>query len=286
MIVEFEKIGLIAGKGIYPELLLQGARKADVASIAIAAFTGETSESLVGQADAHEWVRVGQLGKMIKFFKKQGVRHAIMAGQITPGNLFDLRPDMRTLMMLGKLKQRNAESIFGAIGDELAKDGIELLDATTFMEDALVCAGHVFGPELVDRQLSDAAYAMEIAKQTSKLDIGQTVIVRHGTVLAVEAFEGTNECIRRGGGLGKGQALLAKVSKPNQDFRFDVPVIGPDTVRVAAESGVKALVLEAGRTLILDWDAVRRSCEEGGISVHGVATDATPARYGSAVGPK
>ncbi|QQL44285.1 LpxI family protein [Sulfuriroseicoccus oceanibius] len=279
MIVKFEKIGLIAGKGIYPELLLRGARAANVKSVAIAAFHGETSEALVGRADAHEWVRVGQLGKMIKFFKKQGVRHAVMAGQITPGNLFDLRPDMRTLMMLGKLKQRNAESIFGAIGDELAKDGIELLDATTFMEDALVKEGAVFGPALSERQLGDAAYAIEIAKQTSKLDIGQTVIVRHGTVLAVEAFEGTNECIRRGGGLGKGQALLAKVSKPNQDFRFDVPVIGPDTVRVAGEAGVKALVLEAGRTLILDWDAVRDGCERHGVSVHGVATDATPERY-------
>jgi len=279
MIVEFEKIGLIAGKGIYPELLLAGAREANVGKVVVAAFHGETSEELVGRADAHEWVRVGQLGKMIKFFKKQGVRHAVMAGQITPGNLFDLRPDMRTLMMLGKLKQRNAESIFGAIADELAKDGIELLDATTFMEGALVRAGSVFGPDLSERQLGDAAYAMEIAKQTSRLDIGQTVIVRHGTVLAVEAFEGTNECIRRGGGLGKGQALLAKVSKPNQDFRFDVPVIGPDTVRVAGESGVKVLVLEAGRTLVLDWDAVREGCERYGVAVYGVVTDATPAGY-------
>lgn len=276
MILENEKIGIIAGKGIYPQLLLEGARSAGVSEVAIAAFHGETSEALVATADAHEWVRVGQLGKMIKFFKKQGISRAVMAGQITPGNLFDLRPDMRTLLMLGKLKQRNAESIFGAIGDELAKDGIELLDATTFMDESLAGVGSIFGPPLTDRQLGDAEYAMGIAKHTSRLDIGQSVVVRHGTVLAVEAFEGTNACIRRGGELGKGQSLLAKVSKPNQDFRFDVPVIGPDTVKAAVESGVQALVLEAGRTLILDRDAVSQACDGGKISVYGMATESTP----------
>ena len=237
------------------------------------AFSNETSQEVIDMADKHEVVRVGQLGRMIKFFRKQGVEKALMAGQITPSNLFDLRPDIRTLVMLGKLKRRNAESIFGAIASELSKDGIELISAVTFMEKALSHDGHLFGPELSDRQHEDAKFAIETARQISKMDIGQSVVVRHGTVLAVEAFEGTNDCVRRGGAMGKGQALLAKVSKPNQDFRFDVPVIGPDTIRVAGENGVKAIALESERTLVLDIDAVKTACLEHGVGVIGVSGD-------------
>lgn len=265
-----KSIGLIAGKGIYPRLTIEAARKAGVGKIVMAAFSNETSDEVIGMADKHEVVRVGQLGKMIKFFRKNGVEQALMAGQITPSNLFDLRPDIRTLVMLGKLKRKNAESIFGAIAQELSKDGIELLPATTFIEDALVGEGHCFGPPFTDRQIDDAHFAMGLAKQVSALDIGQSLVVRHGTVLAVEAFEGTNDCVRRGGAMGKRQALLAKVSKPNQDFRFDVPVIGPDTIRVAAEAGVMAIVLESGKTLVLDLPAVREACEELGVSVMGI----------------
>ncbi len=266
-----KSIGLIAGKGIYPRLTIEGARKAGITEIVMAAFTNETSEEVINLVDKHEVVRVGQLGRMIKFFRKNGVKQAIMAGQITPGNLFDLRPDIRTLLLLGKLKRKNAESIFGAIADELLKDGIELLPATTFIEDALVGEGHCFGPPFSERQIGDAHFAMGLAKQVSALDIGQSLVVRHGTVLAVEAFEGTNDCVRRGGAMGKGQALLAKVSKPNQDFRFDVPVIGPDTIRVAAEAGVMAIVLESGKTLVLDLPAVREACKDLGVSVMGIA---------------
>lgn len=265
-----KSIGLIAGKGIYPRLTIEGARQAGVEEIVMAAFSNETSDEVISMADKHEVVRVGQLGRMIKFFRKNGVKQALMAGQITPSNLFDLRPDIRTLVMLGKLKRKNAESIFGAIADELSKDGIELLPATTFIEDALVGEGHCFGPQFTDRQIDDAHYAMGLAKQVSALDIGQSLVVRHGTVLAVEAFEGTNDCVRRGGAIGKKQALLAKVSKPNQDFRFDVPVIGPDTIRVAAEAGVMAIVLESGKTLVLDLPAVREACDELGVSVMGI----------------
>lgn len=264
-------IGIIAGSGIYPEEFMVSARaKCPEAKLVMAAFKGETREELAESADASAWFRVGQLGKMIKFLGKQGVTEAVMVGQIAPRNLFDLRPDIRTAMLLARLKQKNAESIFGAIADELEKDGITLLPATTFLEDVMPDEGHVCGPVL--KELDDVHYGFKIAKETSRLDIGQTVVVRNGTVLAVEAFEGTNACIRRGGELGKGKEVtLAKVSKPNQDFRFDVPVIGPDTVKNCARAGISTIAIEAGKTLMLGGDEVRRMCDEEKITIIAVS---------------
>ncbi|MCB1091216.1 MAG: UDP-2,3-diacylglucosamine diphosphatase LpxI, partial [Verrucomicrobiae bacterium] len=204
-------MGMIAGNGIYPDTFARAARRAGVAKLAAAAFVDETDPALASQVDVLEWMRVGQLGKMIKFFKANGVTRAVMVGQIAPKNLFDLRPDLRTLKMLAGVKVRNAESLFGAIADELAKDGIELLPATTFLDELLPGPGHVCGPALKDRQLEDADFGFRIAKEVSRLDIGQTVVVKKGTVLAVEAFEGTNEAMKRGGALGKGEAMMVKV---------------------------------------------------------------------------
>ena len=262
-------IGIISGSGIYPEEFMAAARaKAPEARLVMAAFKGETRQELADQADASAWFRVGQLGKMIKFLAKEGCEEAVMVGQIAPRNLFDLRPDIRTAMLLARLEQKNAESIFGAIAEELGKDGITLLPATTFLEDIMPSEGHVCGPVLKEAAIEDAKYGVQIAKETSRLDIGQTVVVRNGTVLAVEAFEGTNACIRRGGELGKGKDVtLAKVSKPNQDFRFDVPVIGPDTVKNCASSGITVIAIEAGKTLMLGGDEVKSMCNEHKISI-------------------
>lgn len=266
-------IGIIAGSGIYPETFIDAAReKSGGATLVMAAFKNETREELAERVDATSWFRVGQLGKMIKFFKKQGVTEAIMVGQIAPKNLFDLRPDVRTMMLLARTKEKNAESLFGGIADELEKDGIKLLPATTFLEDIMPTEGHVCGPALKEAAVEDAEYGFKIAKETSRLDIGQTVVVRNGTVLAVEAFEGTNACIRRGGELGKGKDVtLAKVSKPNQDFRFDVPVIGPDTVKNCARSGIRVIAIEAGKTLMLGGDEVRSMCKEHKVSIIALA---------------
>jgi UDP-2,3-diacylglucosamine hydrolase len=266
-------IGIIAGNGVYPEIFARAARvKCPHVRLVAAAFDGETSANFLDLVDASEWFRVGQLGKMIKFFKAQKATEAIMVGQIAPKNLFDLRPDFRTMFLLARLKERNAESLFGGIGDELAKDGICLLPATTFLEDLLPGVGHVCGPAMKKRQLEDAAFGFRIAKETSRLDIGQTVVVRHGTVLAVEAFEGTNACIQRGGELGRRKdVILVKVSKPNQDFRFDVPVIGPQTIETCLAAGVKAIAIEAGKTLLLDRETVFHLCQEHGISVLALA---------------
>ena len=191
-------LGIIAGNGAYPLLVARAARQNGVASIHVAAFENETRPELANEADSIEWMRVGQLGRLLKYFAAAGVRQVMMAGQIAPKNLFDLRPDFRVLIVLSTLKRRNAETLFGALGDELAKVGIQLLPATTFLEDSLAVEGLIGGPRLKKRSLEDIEYGFEIAKEVSKLDIGQTVIVRNGTVLAVEAFEGTNEAIRRG----------------------------------------------------------------------------------------
>ena len=161
-----------------------------------------------------------------------------MAGQIAPKNLFDLRPDLKALVVLGKLKERNAESIFAAIADELAKVAVDLIPATTFLEDSLARLGLLAGPKLSPREERDIEIGWEIAKEIARLDIGQTIIVKNGTTVAVEAVEGTNEAIKRGGTLAREGAVMVKVSKPNQDMRFDVPVIGVETIRLAGEAMV------------------------------------------------
>ena len=262
-----DTIALIAGNGIYPETFVAAARKAGVKKLVAAAFTNETKPELADKVDAMEWFRVGQLGKMISFFKKEGVTQTVMVGQIAPKNLFDLRPDLRTLIMMARLKQRNAETLFGGIANELAKDGIALLPATTFLEDLMPGSGHVAGPQIKKRRQEDAEYGFKIAKESSRLDIGQTVVVKNGTVLAVEAFEGTNEAVKRGGALGRGGATMVKVSKPNQDMRFDVPVVGPDTIRTAASAGVDLITVEAGMTLLLGREEVLKLCADLKVSV-------------------
>jgi UDP-2,3-diacylglucosamine hydrolase len=249
-------LGIIAGNGVYPRLLADGARKAGVKKIVAAAFTDETDPAFAQHVDLIDWMRVGQLSQLLKFFREQKIRHAIMAGQIAPKNLFDLRPDWKALLLLGKLKQRNAESIFAAIATELSKVEVDLLPATTFLEDSLAPSGLIAGPKLSRREEEDVDLGWKIAKEIARLDIGQTVIVKDGTILAVEAFEGTNEAIKRGGALARKDAIMIKVAKPNQDMRFDVPVIGVETIRTAGEAKLRVMAIEAGKTLLLERGAI------------------------------
>jgi len=190
-----------------------------------------------------------------------------MAGQIAPKNLFDLHPDWKALLVLSKLKQRNAESIFAAIADELAKVDVDLLPATTFLEDSLARAGLIAGQKLSRREEEDVDFGWKIATEIARFDIGQTIIVKNGTVLAVEAFEGTNDAIKRGGALAHKGAVMIKVAKPNQDMRFDVPVIGVETLRVASEARLRAIAMEAGKTLLLERDAIIDLANRSKISI-------------------
>jgi len=255
-VTKVDTLGIIAGNGVYPRLLADAARKAGVNRIVAAAFTGETDPGLAQHVDLIEWMRVGQLNRLLKFFSEHKVHHGIMAGQIAPKNLFDLRPDLKALLLLGRLKQRNAESIFAAIADELAGIDVDLLPATTFLEDSLASSGLIAGAKLSRREEEDVDLGWRMAKEIARLDIGQTVIVKNGTVVAVEAFEGTNEAIRRGGTLAREDAVMVKVAKPNQDMRFDAPVIGVETIRVAAEAKLRVIAVEAGKTLLLERKAI------------------------------
>ena len=258
---------MVAGNGVYPRLLADSARKAGVKKIIAAAFTEETDPTLEQHVDVIEWMRVGQLNRLLKFLRAQNVHHAMMAGQIAPKNLFDLRPDWKALMLLGKLKQRNAESIFVAIANELAAIDVMLLPATTFLEDSLASPGLLAGPKLSQQEQDDVELGWKIAKEIARLDIGQTIIVRNGTVVAVEALEGTSETIKRGGALAREGAVMVKVAKPNQDMRFDVPVMGVETIRIAAETRLRVIAVEAGKTLLLERNAIVDLANRSKISV-------------------
>ena len=260
-------LGIIAGNGVYPRLLADSARNAGVKKIVAAAFTNETDPALTQHVDVIEWMRVGQLSRLLKFFREQQVHLAIMAGQIAPNNLFDLRPDWKALLLLAKLKHRDAESIFAAIADELKKVDVDLLPATTFLEDSLAPAGLIAGPKLSRREEEDVDLGWKIAKEIADLDIGQTVIVKNGTIVAVEALEGTNDAIKRGGALARKGAVMIKVAKPSQDMRFDVPVIGVETIRVAAEAKLRVIAVEARKTLLLEKDAIVKLASHSNISI-------------------
>jgi len=260
-------LGIIAGNGVYPQLLADSARKAGVKKIIAAAFTGETDPELAQHVDLIEWMRVGQLNRLLKFFRTQDIHHAIMAGQIAPKNLFDLRPDWKALMLLGKLKQRNAESIFAAIADELTNVDMDLLPATTFLEDSLAPSGLIAGPKLSRQEQDDVDLGWKTAKEIAGLDIGQTIIVKNGTVVAVEALEGTNDAIRRSGALAREGAVMVKVAKPKQDMRFDVPVIGLETIRICTEARLRVIAVEAGKTLLLERDSIVDLANRAKISI-------------------
>jgi len=261
---------LIAGSGGYPLLVIECARASGVRRIVVAAFEGETSPEVEALADEVHRMRVGQLGKLLDAAKKSGAKRAIMAGQIAPGNLFDLRPDLRALVILARLKRRNAETLFGAVADELASAGLTLLPATEFLGEHIAGRGHIAGPRAKPRVVADMEFGFRIAKESSRLDIGQTVVVKNGTVLAVEAFEGTNEAVLRGGRLGRGGACMIKVSKPGQDMRFDVPVIGTKTLETASEAKISAIGVEAGSTLLLDARLVSAAAASLSISIYGL----------------
>jgi DUF1009 family protein len=171
------------------------------------------------------------------------------------------------LLLLGKLKQRNAESIFAAIATELSKVEVELLPATSFLEDSLAGSGLIAGPKLSHREEEDVNLGWKVAKEISGLDIGQTVVVKNGTIVAVEAFEGTNDAIKRGGTLARPGAVMVKVAKPNQDMRFDVPVIGVETIRIAAEAKLRVIAVEAGKTLLLEKDPIVELAGHSSISI-------------------
>lgn len=249
-----ETLGIIAGSRSLPLHLATYARSAGVRRLIAVGFINETDPNLEKLVDVMHWIRVGQLSKLIAAFKDNGVTHCVMAGQVAPKNVFDVRPDLRGLGVLLRTKEKNAHTIFGAIADELRKDGIELIPATPWLKPMIPGQGFHLGPKLNGEQTEDVAFAYRIAKEVSRLEIGQLVVVKNGVVLAVEAFEGTDACLARGGALaGKsGGAVAVKVARENHDMRFDIPCIGPKTIETCATAGISVLAFEPDKTLLLD----------------------------------
>lgn len=207
-------LGLVAGDGVYPEYIVRGARRrTPELRIVAVGFKGETNPAVIPLCDAYQEFSVGQISKPFTFLKKHGVRNVIMAGGINPKNILSLRPDLRALSVLMRMPEKNADSLLGAVITEAEKEGFTILPASTYMEEHMPQPGHIAGPPPTPEQWEDARFGMQTAKEISRLHIGQSVIVHGGTVIAVEAIEGTNNCIRRGGELGNGKpATLAKVA--------------------------------------------------------------------------
>jgi DUF1009 family protein len=244
---------LIAGQGTYPILLAQRAKSAGI-NLRLIELGGETSEELIDSFPSAERsaVKVGQVGKLLKELKKFNAGYAVMAGQVTPGKLFrGLHPDLKAIRMLAGLDRKNAETIFGAIGDEIEKAGVHLLDARVFMDQDLADEGvMVKGKEKIEDE--HLAHGIEIARENARLDVGQGVVVSRGTVLAVEAFEGTNTMLQRAGSFGAKNCLFVKLGKPSQDTRFDVPVLGLQTLQAMKDAGIGNVAVESGSVLLLN----------------------------------
>ncbi|WP_040547457.1 LpxI family protein [Pedosphaera parvula] len=252
--VHSHTLGIIAGNRSLPLIFARQARSMGIKKLVAVGFENETDPKLAELVDELIWLRVGQLSKMISAFTDRGVTQCVMVGQISPKNLFDLRPDLRAMTLLFKLKEKNAHTIFGAIANELKKDGVELIEAIPWLEPLMPAGEFRLGPKLSSDQQADLAFGYKIAKEISRLEVGQIVVVKNGTVLAVEGFEGTDKCLARGGELaGKdGGAIAVKVAKEKHDLRFDIPCIGPQTLETCVAARVSVLALEAGRTLLLE----------------------------------
>ncbi|MFT5123752.1 MAG: DUF1009 family protein [Kiritimatiellia bacterium] len=262
-----ESLGIIAGKGVYPRELAASARKQGVERIFVTAFKGETDPIIEKFADEVKWMYVGQLAPFIDAYRDSGVHQAVMAGQITPKNLFNLRFDKAMREMLGRLPRKNADSIFSAIGEELAKVGVELTDASLFMESTMPEPGTMTGRSFTEQERLDADYGYEVARTCCAMNIGQTVVIKTGSILAVEAFEGTDAAIKRAGKLGGKGTVVVKMAGRTHDMRFDIPVVGLRTLKSMKKAGATALAVEAGRTVFLERAAVIKQADELNIAI-------------------
>ncbi len=265
-----QPLALIAGQGVYPRLVADTARQAGI-PVRLVAFEEETRPDLVesfAPADRRT-IKVGQLGAMLKALEQFGARSALMAGQITPKRLFKgLHPDLKATRILLSLRRRNAETIFGAIAGEIEQLGITLLDARAFMDDHLATPGCMTGRSF-PIEPDYVSHGIHIARECARLDIGQGCVVRKGTVLAVEAFEGTDEMLRRAGAFKTDGALFVKTVKARQDWRFDVPCFGLRTLETMREAHLAAAALDAGKVIMLDRAAVLQQARSWGISLMG-----------------
>ena len=261
-----ETLGVIAGLGSYPWQLARSAHAQGVKRVVAFAFKGETERVIAKHADEVVWMHLGSLQALLDAVQAKGVTKLVMAGQIKPTRLFNLRLDAKALAVLRTLKVRNAHTIFGAIGDELRAIGAELLPAYCFMETEMPAAGTLGRRAPDEREQADVQLGAKVAKVTSGLEIGQTVVVKEGTVLAVEGFEGTDETILRAGRLGGPGAVVVKVAKLGHDMRFDIPIVGLRTFKMLKKAKISCLAVEAKRTILLEREKLAAEADRLGIA--------------------
>lgn len=265
-----QPIGLIAGKGAYPAITAARIRKAGL-PLRLVSFHEETEDALIRSVpeEDHRQIKVGQLGKLLKSLEKLGCGYALMAGQLTPKRLFrGLQPDVKALKILNSLTHTNAETVFGAVAAEIEELGIRMLDARCFLDDQLASDGLMTAGKLKAKS-EFIEHGIQIAQGISELEIGQGCVVRRGTVLAVEAYEGTDPMLMRAGTFKTDDLIFVKTVKRNQDYRFDVPVFGERTLEIMAESGIRTAVLEAGRVIMLNKDRLLLQAKKRKIEILG-----------------
>ena len=263
-------IGLVAGSGLLPLLVAQGAARRGLTVVA-AAHVEETDRALEGTVARMTWVRLGQVDRIVRFLRKEGARAVVMAGGIGRVRaLTSARPDLGALKIIARLRSFRDDHLLRAVADYLNQKGLEVVSPTEYLEGALAPEGVLCGAPLSDEEVRDAKLGWEVAGLLGRADVGQTVAVRGGTVLALEAIEGTDEAIRRAGTLSRRRGgVVVKRCKPGQDLRFDLPAVGPGTVKTMSEAGMRALVVEAQRTLLLDAAALAAAAREAGVTVAG-----------------
>jgi DUF1009 family protein len=266
-------IGLIAGNGSLPRLFARAARARGLTVVA-AAHRGETDPELASEVDALSWVRVGQVGRIQRVLLKQGVKEAVLAGGfVRVQALARLRPDFGLLRVAARLRSIRDDALLRAVADDFEAHGIRIVSAASYLTELLAPAGRLAGPELDEAARRDIALGGEVAAALGRADVGQTVVVKDGHVLALEAVEGTDACIRRGAALGGRGVVVVKRLKPGQDERFDLPAVGPRTLEVMAEVGARVLAVEAGKTLLLEAERLLAAADRAGIALVGVEPD-------------
>jgi hypothetical protein len=266
------KYGLLAGNGRFPFLVLDAARSQGVEMV-VAAIKEETFPELASHTQTIEWMGIGQLGKLINFFKKEGVTHALMAGQVKHTQIFSgAIPDLRMIKLLASLLTKNTNSLIGAVTKEFANEGITVIDSTTFLTPLLAGNGLLTSRNPSEKESADIEYGVEVAREIARLDLGQTIVVCDRAVVAVEAMEGTDQTILRAGTLSNGRPLtVVKVAKPNQDMRFDVPVVGLPTIETMIKAGATCLSITAQKTLIFDKEEMLKLASASNISIVGTS---------------
>jgi DUF1009 family protein len=266
------RYGLIAGNGRFPFLVLEAARSRGVEMI-VAAIKEETFPEIDQAASRVHWLSLGQLGRLIDLFKEHGVTRAVMAGQVKHKQIFSaIRPDWRLVKLLASLATRNTDSLIGGVARVLSEEGIELENSTAFLQPLLATPGTMTERSPDERERGDIDYGISVARHLAAMDIGQTVVVADRACIAVEAMEGTDAVIRRAAALVQDRPLtVVKVAKPDQDLRFDVPVVGQQTIATMAESHATALAVEAGITLLIDRDKLVAAANRARIAIEGIA---------------